>query len=108
MKLKFDVRTSDAVCTCGGGLPDPRELVVEDSLSLRAPSGATVCFLTVGEGREGGGVGEEDAPWVETRVRRGRVGRRVISYCFIDMFATQKTHSSHTNMMLCPSCIPQH
>ena len=64
------------MCTCGGGLPDPRELVVEDSLSLRAPSGATECFLTVGEGREGGGVGEEEAPWVETRVR-GRMGRRV-------------------------------
>ena len=57
------------MCTCGGGLPDPRELVVEDSLSLRAPpSGATECFLTVGEGREGGGVGEEETPWVETRV----------------------------------------
>ena len=69
--MKFEVRT--CVYTCGSGLPDPRELVVEDSLSLRAPSGGTECFLTVGEGREGGGVGEEETPWVETRVR----GRRV-------------------------------
>ena len=39
---------------------------MEDSLGLRAPSG-TRRFFTMGEEREGGGVGDEEAPGVESR-----------------------------------------
>ena len=40
--------------------------MVEDSLGLRPPSG-TKRFFTAGEEREGGGVGEVEAPAVDAR-----------------------------------------